>query len=550
MARFFFDLEDLDRNSGLTIDDASLIISPFTLTSSADYNGDGIDDLVVAPAAESATQIEIIYGSDELPASLELAEVKDSTRLIGSADNLIDLVLLASNLDFNGDEIDDLLYISVEGEEFEDVGFASRLIFGSEDAAATIDLEDLDGADGLEFVGDSPAVFAQGIDVNDDGSDDLVFTVEDLTATEPSFANFVFLGGERDFNSTLNPTAVNGRNGFEIDTNGISLLVGVAKDINDDGFNDLTIDSFESGSAENASRILFGSETFPATVDSSDIDDDEGLEIIASDAGADDAIGSFLLDDLNGDGIADILVSQATIEASDPDAETDPNEFLNSLNTPGNLENVSGQRIFAVFGSETFDATVDLSNLDGDDGFAIVNSDSDELNIVSTTSLDLNNDELEDLVINDLASDRTYVVFGQSEFEAEVDLADLDGDDGFVLAEAASFDYTNSYTGDLNGDDLDDLILETDGDRTYVVYGTEEEFEAEFDPTAFTNTLVIFAQSEDLRIQNIIDLNGDGADDLVYAPPFSLSSLVESDTATDFPNIQVVYGDADLGIAD
>ena len=548
MAKFFFDLEDIDRNSGLTINDASLAISTFPLTSSADYNGDGINDLVVSATAELSTQIQIIYGGDELPANLNFEDIDESTKLKGDSSSLANLVLLSSNLDFNGDDIDDLIYTSLEGSTFDDLDFVSRLIFGGEDLPETTDLSDLDGTNGLEFTGDLPTIFAQGIDVNNDSNDDLVFSVGDIESVEPNLANYVFLGDDGDFDSTLNLTAVDGDNGFEIDTDGISLLTGMAEDINDDGFNDLTINSFGQDNAQNTSRILFGSATFPETIDPSDFDGDDGFSIVSRDAGEDEAIASSLIKDINGDEIADILVSQATVEELEAGEEPDLYSFVNSLSTSEDLENVSGQRVFAVFGSETFDETVDLKDLDGDDGFAIVNSDSDELNIVNTTTLDLNNDELQDLVINDLESDRTYVIFGQSEFDAEIDLAELDGDDGFVLAEFSS-NYTNSYTGDLNGDRLDDLILESDGDRTYVVYGTEDDFEAEYDPTALTNTLVIFAQSEDLTIQNIIDLNGDGADDLVYTPPASLDYLLGLDVATDIPNIQVVYGNADLGTA-
>ncbi|MEL6927244.1 MAG: hypothetical protein AAFO95_01260 [Cyanobacteria bacterium J06600_6] len=58
---------------------------------------------------------------------------------------------------------------------------------------------------------------------------------------------------------------------------------------------------------------------------------------------------------------------------------------------------------------------------------------------------------------------------------------------------------------------------------------------------------IIFAQSENLSIQNVIHLNGDGADDLVCAPSFTFDLLPNSEVRTDIPDIQIVYGDADLG---
>ncbi|MEM6614825.1 MAG: hypothetical protein AAF652_21800 [Cyanobacteria bacterium P01_C01_bin.72] len=45
MARFSFDLEDLNGKKGLVINDASVALSASLINSSADYNGEGIDDM-------------------------------------------------------------------------------------------------------------------------------------------------------------------------------------------------------------------------------------------------------------------------------------------------------------------------------------------------------------------------------------------------------------------------------------------------------------------------------------------------------------------------
>ena len=542
MAEFSFELENLDRSSGVIIDDA-------LVNSSADYNGDGIEDLVVSsPSAGSTNQeLQIIYGGDDLPANLDLEDANGST-ILEDADSLLNVVLFTNHLDFNGDEIDDLIYISLQQSAGGQPNSVSRLIFGSENLPTTIDPSDLDGSNGLEFTGEQPIILAQGIDINDDDSDDLIFSTGDLSAAEADLENYIFLGSDRNFNPTLNPTSVNGRNGLEIDDNGFAPVLEITQDINDDGINDLAINLFGVDGVQSSS-ILFGSETFPASIDPATFDGDDGLNIVAGDAAEGEVATTlaFFIEDSNDDEIADILVNQAIAEDLDDLEESELEEFdPSNANSIANSEDVSGQRIFLVFGSETFDETIDLADIDGDNGVEIVNSANDEINLISTNTVDLNNDGLQDLVVNDLIDDRTYVVFGQSKFEEEIDLADLNGDDGFVLAEA-SFSYINSYTGDINGDSLDDLILETDRELTYVIYGTEDDFGAEFDPTGDVNALVIFSQNADLAILDILDLNGDGTDDLVYQSLKAISPVFELDMETDIPDIQIVYGDPDLG---
>ena len=521
MEKFFFDLEDLDRNSGLTINDASLVISTTSFISSSDYNGDGIDDLIVLPIAESATQLQIIYGGDELPANLDLEDLEATTKLEGDSNNSFSS-LFTSDLDFNGDGIDDLAYITSEGTTSDEIDFSSQLILGKEDLPTTIDLGGLDGDNGLDFVSEFALTFAQSVNINGDEVDDLIFLATDLESLEPNSTSYVFFGDKSDFDSTLDPTDVNGRNGFKIETKAGFLSFGVADDLNGDGFNDLSINFFSLDRSENTASILFGGEAFPAVVDLDDLDSDDGFTIVSRDADENSLLAPFLIEDINGDETADLYVMQQT---------------------GGEAE------IFIIFGNETFDATLELADLNGDNGFSIVNSDREETSMIINSALDLNNDGLQDLVIKDRANNDTYVVFGQPEFEAEIDLADLNGDEGFVLAEAESFEYAVSFAGDINGDAIDDLILETDSDLTYVVFGRDDDFGAEFDPTEDTNTLAISAQSEIIVIRDIIDLNGDGADDIVYEPFFPLETLQGTDLETDIPDIQVVYGDTDLATA-
>ena len=78
-------------------------------------------------------------------------------------------------------------------------------------------------------------------------------------------------------------------------------------------------------------------------------------------------------------------------------------------------------------------------------------------------------------------------------FEATFELSDLDGSDGFVLNGIDAFDYSGgsvSSAGDINGDGIDDLIIGApDADpngnnyagQSYVVFGTTEAWSASID---------------------------------------------------------------------
>ncbi|MEL7419641.1 MAG: hypothetical protein AAGK10_13845 [Cyanobacteria bacterium J06555_3] len=561
MARFSFDLEDLNGRNGLVINDASVATSLSSFTSGADYNGDGIDDLVISPlSGVSLNQnIQIIYGQERFPTNFNLSNA-DSTTVSSSPSTLISVPISISELDFNGDGVDDLFVTGVEQSASEEVALTARLFFGDDELPATINAGNFNGTNGLEFVGDQSILLAQSIDINGDDNDDLIVSTIDAEATDDSALNsYVLLGSDRDFNPTFNPTTVNGRNGFVIEATSLSLSFsfGAEGDINDDGINDLTLNSFgvpdraNTGSIEDvqsSSSILFGSETFPASVDADDLDGENGFTIVNSD---NDAPGSeftvsSITEDVNGDGVSDLLISQGYLEESADGSIPDIGDPA-----AGDSGEVSNQRVFTIFGREEFNPVFDLVFLNGNNGFEFVNSDSDESNLTSSRTLDINNDGLQDFVVRDEENSQTYVVFGSEDFDATIDLADLDGDNGFALAEEPDFVYTTSNVGDVNADGIDDLILETDIDKTYVVLGTEDDFEAEFKPTRRNaNALVIFAQDAETSITDIIDLNGDGADDLVYTPgivadPFGLAEPENNDV----PGVQVVFGDSDLGTA-
>ena len=133
-------------------------------------------------------------------------------------------------------------------------------------------------------------------------------------------------------------------------------------------------------------------------------------------------------------------------------------------------------RAYVVFGTASgFEASLDLASLDGATAF-----DSRELASIGSYDFsgasvagagDVNGDGFDDIVIGAPAADRrgvsdigeSYVVFGRaSGFEASLDLATLDGTNGFRLDGIDAGDTAArsvAGAGDVDGDGFDDLII-------------------------------------------------------------------------------------------
>ena len=141
-----------------------------------------------------------------------------------------------------------------------------------------------------------------------------------------------------------------------------------------------------------------------------------------------------------------------------------------------------------------FAASVDLAALDGSDGFRLDGAAADDRSGSSVSAAgDVNGDGIDDLIVGAPGrrhswrtyAGASYVVFGTAAgFAASVDLAALDGSDGFRLDGAASGDHSGSSVsaaGDVNGDGIDDLIvglparlaLAATAGASYVVFGTD-----------------------------------------------------------------------------
>ena len=204
------------------------------------------------------------------------------------------------------------------------------------------------------------------------------------------------------------------------------------------------------------------------------------------------AIASFNLSDLNGNngftlnGINEFDLSGRSVSSAG-DINGDGIDDL-IIGAPG--AGIGGQG-YVVFGSPGgFPASLELADLNGSNGFALngINQYDGSGNSVSGAG-DINGDGIDDLIVGapgaDLAG-QSYVVFGSDGgFPASIELADLNGTNGFALNGAG---FSVSEAGDINDDGIDDLIIglaagPNGASQSYVVFGSTEGFPASLELT-------------------------------------------------------------------
>ncbi len=128
---------------------------------------------------------------------------------------------------------------------------------------------------------------------------------------------------------------------------------------------------------------------------------------------------------------------------------------------------------YVVFGqADGFAASLDLSTIDGSNGFAINGANTvDILGSSVSAAGDVNGDGFDDIIVGAPGANvngqedagSSYVIFGKAGgFSAIIDPSTLDGSSGFAIDGLEEFDFSGhsvSAAGDVNGDGVDDLII-------------------------------------------------------------------------------------------
>ena len=461
--------------------------------------------------------------------------------------------------DVNGDGFDDMLI----GALYADPGGRveagqSYVVFGSGAGfPAEFELSSLDGSNGFALTGiaagDNSGWSVNGPgDVNGDGFDDLLIGAPnaDPGGRNQAGQSYVVFGSGAGFPAEVELSRLDGSNGFTLNGTRSSIsgrAVSGAGDVNGDGFADLLIGAPFAGpggrNLAGRSYVVFGSGAgFPAEVELSSLDGSNGFAL--NGIAVEDTSGSAVsgAGDVNGDGFADLLIGA---------------QFAD----PGGRER-AGQ-IYVVFGSDAgFPAEIELSSLDGNNGFALNGiATLDHLRFVSEAG-DVNGDGFDDLLIGAYSADpggryfagQSYVVYGSGAgFPAEVELSSLDGSNGFALNGIARGDASGrsvSALGDFNGDGTDDFLIgahradpggQDRAGQSYVVYGSAAGFPAEVELSSLDGTNgfalngIVADGLSGLGVSGPGDINGDGLADLLIGAVGAGQSYVVYGSVAGFP---------------
>ncbi len=389
----------------------------------------------------------------------------------------------------------------------------------------SINLFDLDGSNGFRLDGETASDFSgrsvsNAGDVNGDGFDDVIVGAFGADPNSIfSGSSYVVFGQASGFSATMDLSSLNGNNGFRLDGEVYDFSgrsVSTAGDVNGDGFDDVIVgassadqNGYESGS----SYVVFGRASgFNATMDLSSLNGSNGFSLDGEAASDFSGCSVSTAGDVNGDGFDDLIVGAFG---------ADPNGIFSGSS-------------YVVFGQASgFSATMDLSSLNGNNGFRLDGEAASDYSGRSvSTAGDVNGDGFDDLIIGAYGTASSYVVFGKaSGFSAAMDLSSLDGSNGFRLDGAAG-DYSGgsvSTAGDVNGDGFDDLIVGAPfvslngsySGSSYVVFGQASGFSATMDLSTLNGSNGFRLDGEakfDLSgwsVSTAGDVNGDGFDDLI-----------------------------------
>ncbi|MBX9609005.1 MAG: hypothetical protein K2Y51_22515 [Gammaproteobacteria bacterium] len=384
----------------------------------------------------------------------------------------------------------------------------------------------LDGNDGFRVEGESSFVLlgvsvADAGDMNGDGLADLVLGSVVESGLGSNRTAYVVFGRDDGFAARFSTASLDGTQGFRIEQSAVdpqhdshrSVIVAGAGDVDGDGLADVLVSNTNNGElADQAASVTFGSSnTSLAMRDASTQGEDEGLRLAGLRKGrqfAHDVAGG----DVNGDGFADVMIGDR--------------------NTPGTYD-TRGDSVYVVFGrAARGTAEIDANLVDGSDG-VLLRGDADVGNWVASGG-DFNGDDIQDLLV-----DGRYVVFGRrAAWPASVDVTALDGADGFAIARGAALDGMfvsgGALDGDFNGDGIDDLLLSFlepyntpgGGGAHYVLrFGQREPLDSSLallaDGTA--QRFHLGGRGADAyggwTARFAGDIDGDGYDDLVFGAP-------------------------------
>ena len=423
-----------------------------------------------------------------------------------------------------------------------------------------IDLSTLSGDRGFVLQGDSDgdkagfAVSTAG-DVNGDGFDDfIVGAYGDADGGDSAGSTYVIFGGTSSFGTevggrrVLDLTNLSASEGFVIqgdaadDDSGKS--ASAAGDVNGDGFDDLLIGAqggSDGGGVAGEAYIVFGGAgSFGVDVggrqvlDLSTLSAAQGFIVQGDEAGDRAGFAVAAAGDMNGDGVADFIL---TAPSGNGDGPFTGEAYVIFGGTGSFGTDVGGRQV------------IDLTTLSAAQGFIVQGDESfDQAGWSASSAGDINGDGFDDVVVGAPyagSAGEAYVIFGGAgSFGTDVggrqviDVTGLTASQGFVVQGETLNDGAGvgvSSAGDVNGDGFDDLIVGARGGddggftagEAYVIFGGASGFGTDvggrqvLDLTDLDAAKGFIVQGDaaydyaGLVVSSAGDINGDGIDDLI-----------------------------------
>jgi hypothetical protein len=464
--------------------------SGFSVAGAGDINGDGLADMIIgAQYSDPASGVEagrsyVVFGKTTTT-GIDLSTIEAGSGgfvINGQSANDFSGFSVAGIEDINGDGLADIL-VGARGADPTSNSYAGRsyVVFGKTSSSAIELTAVASGTGGFVLNGQnnfdaSGSSVAAGGDINGDGLGDFIIGAKyhDTNGSNAGRSYVVF--GKTDTSAIDLSAIAAGTGGFALNGqaagNQSGRSVASAGDINGDGLADLIVGARYAtalGATEaGRSYVVFG-KTATTAIDLSAIAAGTGGFVLNGQTTGDQSGYSVAsAGDVNGDGLADLIVSA---KFSDPSSGNDAG------------------RTYVVFG-KTSTTSIDLSSVTAGTGGFVINGQttSDESSSSVASAGDINGDGLADFILGVKKSDpvtgsnagRSYAIFGKTD-TSEINLSAVAANTGgFVInGENDSDSSGNSVAsaGDVNGDGLSDLIIGAVGSngytgKSYVIFGS------------------------------------------------------------------------------